>query len=147
MKFASIGSQVVSWPSKSIRPALSKPNGFTLLEALVGMTIFAIAMSSLLSAYRNSIQSAQRVEVHASALILAQSLLTEATSTRKKPPVSRSGLTGNLSWTVIVRPATGDLAFTDSKRGLRLYQIFVKVRRRGRDALILQTLLLAGGRQ
>ncbi|MGI9422865.1 MAG: type IV pilus modification PilV family protein [Hyphomicrobiaceae bacterium] len=144
MKSVSIGSLVGLSQNNSSDPDAAASRGFTLLEALVGLTIFAVAMSALFAAYANAVRVSHHAETHTQAQILAQSLLAEATAMRDRVPVSRRGRTRNLAWTLVVRPAAGPLAVRNAAHSGGLYHITVHVRRSGRSAIKLETLLWVG---
>ena len=143
MKSVSIGSPDELLPNNFNNPDATASQGFTLLETLVGLTIFAIAMSALFAAYANAVKISGHANDHGRAQVLAQSLLAEAAADRNHIPVSRRGRTNGLAWSLKVRTARGELVAHDAETGFGLYHIIVQVRRPGGNAIRLETLFFA----
>ncbi len=76
-------------------------NGFTVVETLVALFVFALAGVGLISMQTQSIDSYARVETRALASIVAENQLTDAMALRTPPPIGlREGETrlGGRNW-------------------------------------------------
>ena len=95
-----------------------KESGFTVVETLVALFVFALAGVGLISMQTQSIESYARVETRALASIVAENQLTDAMALRTPPPVGlREGQTelGGRSWRWRL-----DVAATDDPATLRM---------------------------
>ena len=110
------------------QPSASGEAGFTLLETLVGLTIFAVALTALFGAYSSSTRAALASERYARAQILAQSLLARATATRDPRAARAKGSTLGFRWRVTAR-TTADQQLPEAARARawQLYRIKVSV--------------------
>lgn len=78
--------------------------GFTLIEALAAIVILALALTTLLSAFRTGLHGADAVDDHLRARLLAQSLLAEWTQYRTLQPGRFHGSADRFTWTVSIAP-------------------------------------------
>lgn len=95
-----------------------KESGFTVVETLVALFVFALAGVGLISMQTQSIDSYARVETRALASIVAENQLTDAMARRTPPSVgSQDGETqlGGRSWRWRV-----DVVATDDPATLRM---------------------------
>lgn len=95
-----------------------KESGFTVVETLVALFVFALAGVGLISMQTQSIDSYARVETRALASIVAENQLTDAMALRAPPRVgSREGETdlGGRTWHWRL-----EVAATDDSATLRL---------------------------
>ncbi|MGI9409905.1 MAG: type IV pilus modification PilV family protein [Hyphomicrobiaceae bacterium] len=144
VKFESIGTPVGSrHPACNRALGSTRADGFTLLETLVGLTIFAIALTSLLGAYSNGLKVARHTEQHARAHIVAQSLIEITTARTDRPPSSSTGRTNEFRWKVHVDPATARLAGDAQSGKWQLYHVRVDVSWGADRRYSLETLKLA----
>ena len=125
MTCASTGLRGVSARDRSAKHGASA--GFTLLEALIGLTILATAMVALFDAFASGVQAGAKVKSHNAALVLAQSLLAEATAVRSKPARLVRGQTNGLRWSITTSPAKAPFAYTDPSEDWQMYQIVTTV--------------------
>ena len=124
----------------------SRSEGFTLLETLVGLTIFAIAATSLLEVYSGGLKVARFSEQHARAHIVAQSLIDIATARVDHPPSSTDGRTNEFRWHVRVDQAPARLAGEPQSGKWRLYRVRVDLTWGVGRRYTLETLKLASAR-
>ena len=117
--------------------------GFTLLEALTGIAVLAIALTSLFGAYSSGITAARSSDHYARAQILAQSLLAQAKSTTDHPPAAAQGRRGPFRWQLQVRPAKARLVAGLTSSRWALYQVNATVAWDAGRTFELQTLQLA----
>ncbi len=127
MKSELTGLQGVSRPNASDDAVPIGEEGFTLLETLVGLTIFAIALTALFGAYATSTRAALTSERYARAQVLAQSLLAHSTAEREPASARASGKTAGFRWRVTARPAALRSGPGPDKGQWRLYHIKVSV--------------------
>ena len=109
MKFASIGTRA---PSHSARLTRSSGRaGFTLIEALVALTIIVAFASALVP----MLAQARRIIVNAdgriAAQILLRSLLDETLDRSALTSLSRDGEQAGLQWHIEAEPASIDTTF------------------------------------
>jgi prepilin-type N-terminal cleavage/methylation domain-containing protein len=103
MKFGSIGTLAVS---QSLRPKRrDRRDGFTLIEALVALTIllaFAAALAPLMFQARRIIAGA---DDRVAAEILLRALLTDPIDPASVPGLAREGESAGLRWRMVAEPA------------------------------------------
>ncbi len=75
----------------------SNESGFSLVEALVALAVFAMAGVGLVQLQSHSISTFQRVETRALADVIAQNQLTELVSTQAQRPVGSREQTLNFA--------------------------------------------------
>lgn len=114
--------------------------GFSLLETIIALVILATAMTTLFEAYGSGIRAISAGNRHGEARLLAQSLLSEVTEPASAE--TRQGSTRGLSWTLRVKPASGDLAGSDPKLKWRLLDAAVTVKWAPGRSLVLRSLRL-----
>jgi type II secretory pathway pseudopilin PulG len=106
MRFASIGSQVGS--RSTIRKGRRKQTGFTLLEALVALTVvlsFAATLGPFLFQARRIMANADR---RLAAQGLLRSLLEDPLQRPSLAMPSREGETAGLWWQLVAEPISVD---------------------------------------
>ena len=127
------------------RDRVSRQNsGFTLLETLVGLTVLAIALSSLLGLYTEGMRVAQAGGQHARAQVLARSLLELSTARTTRAPTPATGATNEFRWRVFVEPASAGLVDEGRSSKWRLYYVSAEIQWDGNRRYRLETLKLAG---
>ena len=141
MRCALTGLQDGSALDKQVR--CPEPNGFTLFEMLVGLTILAVAMVALFNAFSSGLQAGAVVRSHSRALIVAQSLIADASASRSKPARQVQGQTNGMRWIVTSLPATGPLSYIDETENWQLYQVLATVFHTNGRRVELRTLKLA----
>lgn len=107
MTFASIGTPAVS--RSSPRKHSDARAGFTLLEALVALTIllaFAAAVGPLMFQARRIITNA---DGRVAAQILLRALLADPIDSASLASLARDGETEGLSWRIVAEPAAIEL--------------------------------------
>ena len=70
---------------------MNRPHGFTLIEILVALTMFAVVGGSLLQLFSQGLRSARIAGEHEHAVLLARSKLTELQAYRELKPGSYKG--------------------------------------------------------
>ena len=108
MKFGSIGTPAASQSSRPSRP--DARGGFTLLEALVALTIllaFAATLAPLLLQARRIIASA---DDRVGAEILLRTLLTDPIDPASVAGLSREGESAGLRWRIAAEPTDLEIA-------------------------------------
>ena len=145
MRCALTGLQDGSALDKHIRRV--SPNGFTLFEMLVGLTILAVAMVALFNAFSSGLQAGAIVRSHSQALIVAQSLIANASASRSKPARQVRGQTNGLRWIVTSLPATGPLSYVDQSENWQMYQVLATVFHTDGRRVELRTLKLARAKE
>lgn len=98
MTYASTGSQAKSAPPPSTE---SGSDGFSLLETLSALTIFAIAFAALTGTFTSGLRGAEATRQYRAAIIIAENLLAGSETATEK---SNSGRTGEFRWTMKVDP-------------------------------------------
>jgi len=117
-------------------------SGFTLLEALAGLTIFAVAMTALFGAYASGVSVARVSEQYWHAQVLAQSVLAEAAAQPQTAVVALRGQDNGYRWQVTSRPAAAPHATALRASGLQLYHIRAVVAWDPNRTVTLETLKL-----
>jgi general secretion pathway protein I len=109
--------------------------GFTLLEMLAALVLFAVAGSVLLVAFGQSARSLQQARGSDRLSLAARSLMDEQRDTRLLPGVREGRLDDTISWRISVsqQPA--------SASQLPLLRVDLRLRE-GRQVLELSTLVL-----
>ena len=118
-------------------------DGFTLFEMLVGLTILTIAMAALYRTFATGQRAVEIVRSHGDALVIAQSLLAEASANRAKPSRRIRGRTSGLGWTVTSSPEEGAFAYIDQSENWQMYRIVATVFYSNGRRVELNTLKLA----
>lgn len=121
---------------------LRHQGGFSLLETIIALVILALAFATLFEAYGNGIRAISAGNRHAEARLLAQSLL--ATVSEPAKPETRTGTSGDLSWRLVVKPASGDLASTEEAAPNPLYEVLATVAWTPGRRISLRSLRLGG---
>lgn len=102
---------------------MNRGRGFTLLELLVALTLFAVVGGSLLQLFHSGLRTARLAGDQAHAVLLARSKLTELQAYPALQPGALSGdFDGDYSWEAILvqasdvgatEPSTGPLQLLD----------------------------------
>ncbi len=96
---------------------LRNDDGFTLMEALVGLLILTIGMTALFSAFSGGVEGLRRSERREIAIAVAQSLMEEAGVTMPLVAGTREGRSPEgFSWHVEVRARAGSDALRANPR-------------------------------
>jgi len=108
-------------------------NGFTLLEVLVALVVFAIGVSGILIALAHQIKTVAFSEDHTIAVQIASREMATLRRFRFVPPQEKSGEDGRFSWMVHASEIEEELpGTTDNERqrsrGLKPFFISVQVR-------------------
>ena len=85
-------------------------NGFTLIEALVALTVLAISLAAFSPSFGAAVRNFSRLEDRLAAVQLATSLLEEQSSVRALVPGVTRGRHGSYSWQVAITPAAEEVA-------------------------------------
>lgn len=85
-------------------------NGFTLIEALVALTVLALALAAFSPSFGAAARNFVRLEDRLAAQLLATSLLDEQTAARVLLPGVTRGRHGSYSWQVVVALAAEDVS-------------------------------------
>jgi prepilin-type N-terminal cleavage/methylation domain-containing protein len=124
------------------QPAAHRSRGFTLIEALAGIVILALALSVLLSAHDSGLRGATAIDDHLQARLLAQSLLAQW-SLDRTPQAPSQGRSGRFAWTVSLAPYGNAVGAGDQKTDQwALYELTVTVTWLPRRQVQLSTLRL-----
>lgn len=112
-----------------------RDQGFTLLEMLAALVLFAVAGSVLLVAFGQSARSLQQARVSDRLSLAARSLMDEQRDTRLLPGTREGRIDDSISWRIRVstQPATGSQ--------LPLLRVDLQLRE-GRQVLELSTVVL-----
>lgn len=78
--------------------------GFTLLEALIAITILALSLSALLSLYSTGLRGVAAIDGNMRARLLAQSVMAEMSHDRALRPGKMQGRADEFRWTITVSP-------------------------------------------
>ena len=85
-------------------PASRASDGFTLLEALIAITILALSLSALLSLYSTGLRGVASIDDHMRARLLAQSVMAELSYDRGLRPGRVQGHSDPFTWSLTVTP-------------------------------------------
>ena len=85
-------------------PAGRASAGFTLLEALIAITILALSLSALLSLYSTGLRGIAAIDGNMRARLLAQSVMAEMSHDRALRPGRVQGRSDQFTWTLTVAP-------------------------------------------
>lgn len=128
MRFASIGSPVVSRPAQSTETQAGAPEaGFTLFETLTAMLVLSIALVSLFQAHSHALKTATVAAEYARARILGQGLLAETLQGWSGKLVSKHGNDGAFAWSVDIVPERAAWAAIATKDNWNLHRVRVLV--------------------
>lgn len=90
-------------------------NGFTLLEILIALAVFAIGVTGMLAALGNHVKGVSLSEDHARAVRIAQREMNSMRRLRYMPDAEMTGEEGRYVWTTMVEESdTDNLPGTDS---------------------------------
>jgi general secretion pathway protein I len=78
--------------------------GFTLLEALIAITVLALSLSALLSLYSTGLRGVAAIDGNMRARLLAQSVMAEMSHERASRPGKVQGRSDQFTWTLTVAP-------------------------------------------
>lgn len=78
--------------------------GFTLLEALIAITILALSLSALLSLYNTGLRGVAAIDGNMRARLLAQSVMAEMSHERALKSGKAQGRSDQFTWTLTVAP-------------------------------------------
>ncbi|MEI6892482.1 MAG: prepilin-type N-terminal cleavage/methylation domain-containing protein [Pontiella sp.] len=112
----------------------SAKQGFTLLEILIALTVFAIAVTGMLAALSAHVKGVSLSEDHARAVRMAQREMNALRRMQYMPDSERTGEEGRYVWSTTVEEVDqGGLPGVDSdefsnSRALRPYNMSVIVR-------------------
>ena len=96
---------------------MNRGRGFTLLELLVALTLFAVVGGSLLQLFHSGLRTARLAGDQAHAVLLARSKLTELQAYPALQPGALSGdFDGDYRWEAILAPPP-DVGATESSTG------------------------------
>ena len=96
---------------------MNRGRGFTLLELLVALTLFAVVGGSLLQLFHSGLRTARLAGDQAHAVLLARSKLTELQAYPALQPGVLSGdFDGDYRWEAILAPPS-DVGATESSTG------------------------------
>jgi prepilin-type N-terminal cleavage/methylation domain-containing protein len=128
MRFGSTGLRAGSRPLRSTDGRVpAGDSGFTLLETLTALAILGIALVALFDAHQRGLRAARIADDYATARILAQSLLADATGGNVGGVIPRQGNEGRFGWAIEVQPAGGGWADIKSDANWRLNHVRVTV--------------------
>ena len=113
--------------------------GFTLLEMIAALVLFAIAGSVLLVAYGQSARSLLQVHASDRLSLAARSLVDEQRDTYLKPGTREGTMGQTIAWRMQISQAPGRAG------GPPLFKIDLRLRERGRE-LSLSTLVVQSPR-
>jgi general secretion pathway protein I len=82
--------------SRKLRPDVSQPAGFTLIEVMVALAVVAIALVGLLGLQHQTLQSVVRASDMTKAALLAQELMTQTEGGPFPPIAVTTGTFDNL---------------------------------------------------
>jgi type II secretion system protein I len=88
-------------------PSIQK-SGFTLLEILIALAVFAIGVTGMLTALGNHVKGVSLSEDHARAVRIAQREMNTLRRSRYLPDTEMSGAEGRYVWTTTVEEADYD---------------------------------------
>lgn len=120
--------------------------GFTLIEALVALTILALSLTVLFQSYSSGLTLVRTMDDHLNARTLARSLLSEGALLASTTNLNRQGREGALDWSLTVSPAPVRLSPDDERNPWRLYQVTATVDIPGRRPIRLDTLVMGSKR-
>jgi type II secretion system protein I len=83
-------------------------SGFTLLEILIALTVFAIAVTGMLAALGNHVKSVSLSEDHARAVRIAQREMNAMRRLRYMPDSEMTGEEGRYLWSTTVEESDYD---------------------------------------
>ena len=96
---------------------MNRGRGFTLLELLVALTLFAVVGGSLLQLFHSGLRTARLAGDQAHAVLLARSKLTELQAYPALQPGALSGdFDGDYRWEAILAPPS-NVAATEVSTG------------------------------
>ncbi len=120
------------------------PGGFTLLEVLVAFVILTIALTALLRVFSGGLNAIEIAQRHATATMLARSVIERTGIETPLAEGEQSGLFGDgFAWTARVARSTLVDPIGDAGVLQVPYEIVVTVAWEGSPVLTLRTLRLA----
>lgn len=97
--------------------------GFTLLEVMMAMAIFGIAIITLLGVFSNGLNLIRLTNEHTQAIILAQSKLAEINTGLEQNTVGKQGCFDWKIYTSIINPNLEKIVLTISRNGNQKMQL------------------------
>ena len=91
-----------------MRERRSPQNGFLLVEALFAFAIVAMMSALVYLTVSQVSHTTKTVLERRSALLLARSVLAAASVESRSKPISRTGIDGNLAWSVAIESYRSD---------------------------------------
>ncbi|MCH9807972.1 MAG: prepilin-type N-terminal cleavage/methylation domain-containing protein [Alphaproteobacteria bacterium] len=128
------------------RPRSDRNSGFTLIEALVALTILALSLTTLFQSYSSGLHLVRTMDDHLKARTLARSLLNEGAYLAPTTDLDRKGTVGVLDWSLKVTPAPARLSPDEQENRWRLYQVTAVVDIPGRRSIRFDTLVMGSRR-
>lgn len=105
-------------------PCPGRAQGFTLLEVLIALIIFALAFGVLAQTMQTGLRQSQVAEDTATAVLLARSLLSEVgVDVPLAPGMYEGAMEPDFRWQAEVRPA----AIARADQGSMLYRVRIRV--------------------
>jgi general secretion pathway protein I len=122
-------------PARAFRlPPLVRSRGFSLLEVLVAFVILALVGTALFSLFSGALNNASVADDYSRAVLVAESALAEAASTRPLREATQQGTAddGRIEWTTRVAPYTPSGVNPDTERAseainIRLFRVSAEV--------------------
>ncbi|MBI4778629.1 type II secretion system minor pseudopilin GspI [Candidatus Desantisbacteria bacterium] len=97
--------------------------GFTLLEVMVAMAIFAVAVITLLSVFSNGLNLTRATNDHTQAIILAQSKLAEFNAGLEQDTTGKQGCFDWKIYASTIDHGLGKIVLTISRDGHQKMQL------------------------
>jgi len=120
-------------PGQALR-ASAGARGFSLLEVLVAFVILALVGTALFRMFSGALANVAAADDYSRAVLVAESVLTEAAGARPLRETSQSGTadSGRIAWTTQVTPYTApqvnpDIEKASESMAMRLFRIVAEV--------------------